>query len=97
MNKNDFKTEMIKREIRNSDGYEYTYELTATRSKKVASYRIPLYSIKVSMKGDGVNSEHELKDIFADGGKAALFFDELVENLATPLDLPYILEDKIMV
>ena len=35
-------------------------------------------------------------EIFADIGKAITFFDEIVDNLVTPIDLPYILEDRIL-
>ena len=32
---------------------------------------------------------------FADAGKAILFYEKLVKNLATPIDLAYIIEDEI--
>lgn len=86
---------IIKDVTRISDGITYRYVLTASKSLKVASFNIPLYSISVFMTKDGACTENSLNEIFADIGKATIFFDTLVENLATPIDLPYILEDKI--
>ena len=97
MKQNDICKEIIKEETRYSDGFEYKYYLTSTKSRRVASYKLPLYSIRIEMTGGDKHTEHELKELFADAGKAITFFDELVKNLATPLDLPYILEDKIMI
>ena len=97
MKRNSGAKEIVKEEYRHSKGFEYKYCLTVKKSSKVASYNLPLYSIKVEMTADGKHTEHELTDIFADAGKAITFFDEMVENLVTPLDLPFILEDKIMI
>ena len=49
----------------------------------------------VEMDFEGNHTENSVNDVFADVGKALVFFDTLVEYLATPIDLPYILEDKI--
>ena len=35
------------------------------------------------------------RELFADVGKAISFFRKLCDNLATPLNLPYILEDEM--
>ena len=79
-----------------SDGNEYKYSLFARESANVASYRIPLYSISVKMTDSEGNETHAtVGDIFADVGKALVFYDRLVRHLATPIDLPYILEDEI--
>ena len=88
--------EIIKEEIRRSDGFEYIYRLIVRKSARVASYKLPLYSIRIELNGNGKHTEYELTDIFADGGKAVTFFQEMVDNLVTPIDLPFILEDKIM-
>lgn len=74
----------------------YRYMLTMNESRRVASYRIPLYSISVEMtKHTGEKTEAVAKDIFADIGKAVVFFDKIVQNKATPLNLYYIIEDEI--
>ena len=36
-----------------------------------------------------------VRDAFADPGRAILFFEKLVRGLATPIDLPYVLEDSM--
>lgn len=87
---------VIKREIREVDGARYTYSLIMTESNKVASYRLPLYSIEIEMTDcSGQVTNARAREIFADVGKALSFFKMLAENLATPLNLPYIVEDEI--
>ena len=44
---------------------------------------------------DGKKTEATAKDLFADVGKALVFYDRMVQNLATPIDLPYIIEDEL--
>ena len=88
---------IIRREECREDGYTYSYELIMKESGRVASYRIPLYSVRVKMTDrDGIESESEIKDAFADAGRAIVFFEKVVRNLATPIDLAYILEDEIV-
>ena len=85
----------IRTEKRKKDGIDYTYRLIMTESSSVASYRIPLYSVSVNMiMNDGSETDASAKDLFADAGKAIDFFEKLVDNLATPIDLPYIIEDE---
>ena len=96
------KSNIIKKILRNnkvtSDGFEYVYTLFENESDKVASYRLSLYSIKIEMTdSDGKYSYAEVNDVFCDVGKAILFYEMLIKNLATPIDLPYILEDKISI
>ena len=89
-------TSSVIREVRREDGgAKYLYRLRVTRSNRVASYHIPLYSVDVEMDYEGKHTESSVNDVFADVGKALVFFNTLVEYLATPIDLPYILEDKI--
>lgn len=95
MKRTDSSSEIIRDEERIDDGLIYRYRLIRTRSLKVASYQMPLYSIEVQLTKDGAISENSLCEVFSDLGKALVFFDKLVDNLATPIDLPYILEDKI--
>lgn len=87
---------VIRKETVQSEGAEYNYTLLMSESRKVSSYRIPLYSILVEMTDESGNrTDAGLKDVFADVGKALVFYDKLVSNLATPLNLPYILEDEL--
>ena len=81
-----------------ADGISYTYTLSVSTSKRVASFRLPLYTIGVRMRcADGEVTEADTGAIFADIGKALTFYNTLVENYATPIDLHYILEDRITV
>lgn len=74
----------------------YRYTLTVSESKRVASYRLPLYSIGIEMTTfEGKRTEVVARDIFADIGKAVVFYDKMVESRATPLNLHYIIEDEI--
>ena len=92
---NNTKSSIIKEVFREAGGAKYLYRLRVKESARVASYKIPLYSIDVKMDYEGKHTENSVNDVFADVGKALVFFDTLVEYLATPIDLPYILEDKI--
>jgi len=90
------KDTVIRREERSDGENKYLYELTVSESKSTASYRLPLYSIRVSMTmADGERSSAKAKKAFADAGKAILFYEKVVRNLATPIDLAYIMEDGI--
>ena len=87
---------IIRNEERHDEKNSYRYELLMSRGSDVASFRIPLYSIKVSMTdSEGNDTSAEVSDVFADAGKAILFYEKIVRNLATPIDLAYILEDEI--
>ena len=87
---------VIRREERSDGENSYSYELIMKESMRTASYRIPLYSIRVGMTNSvGAYTCADVKDAFADAGKAILFFEKVVRNLATPIDLTYILEDEI--
>ena len=87
---------LIKNELREIDGATYSYSLIMKESKNVASYRLPLYSIEIEMTDkDGNVTNARARELFADVGKAISFFRKLCENLATPLNLPYILEDEM--
>ena len=95
MNKSDIET-VIKSESVTKDGAIYSYTLLMNESTKVASYRIPLYSVAIEMTdNEGKKTNAHSPDLFADVGKALVFFRKLVDNLATPLNLPYILEDEM--
>ncbi len=96
MKRNEIKETVIKQEKRNVEGSVYDYSLIMSESTGVASYRLPLYSIQIEMTDtEGNTTEAISRDLFADVGKAIVFFRRLVDNLATPLNLPYILEDEM--
>ena len=96
--RNQIKTNdtVIRREQRESDGNKYTYLLTMHESLSTVSYGIPLYSVNIEMiDSEGHETAATVGDVFADAGKAIVFFEKLVRNLATPIDLAYILEDSL--
>ncbi|HBJ18518.1 MAG TPA: hypothetical protein DDY70_02060 [Clostridiales bacterium] len=87
--------QIIRTEMCDAEGYRYTYDLLTRESRATASYRLPLYSVRVTLvTPEGKETTAELSDVFADPGRAILFFDHIRENLATPIDLPYIFEDE---
>ncbi len=87
---------LIKEEARTLDGVEYNYKLTVSISEVVASYKLPLYSVEVTMKDtDGNLTKATCLDAFADIGKALVFFDKMVRYTVTPVDLAYVYEDEL--
>lgn len=87
---------LIRREVRSEGAYVYTYELIASESRRTASYKITLYGIRVAMTDiEGATTSADIKEAFADSGRAILFFEKLVRNLCTPIDLAYIHEDEL--
>ena len=88
---------IIKEDIREYDGAVFLYRLTEGYPKKIGRLTIPLYSIYIEMSKNGECSKSSVNEVFADVGKALSFYNSLLENLATPIDLHYILEDKITV
>ncbi len=91
----EIKEILMKNERVARDGATYDYSLYVRESSKVASYRIPLYSVSVKMiDSEGKETYAEARDAFSDVGKALVFYERIVEYLATPLNLPYILEDE---
>ena len=94
--KNKLYEKLIRKVEREADGFSYTYELTCREANEVAAFRLPLYSIHISLcDPDGYHRQSTAKDVFANLGKAESFFDKIVKNLATPIDLMYVLEDEI--
>lgn len=88
---------VIRREERHDDNNQYLYELLMRKGSNVADYKLPLYSIRVYMKdADGNGSTADARDAFSDSKKAISFFEKIVKNLATPLDLAYIVEDELL-
>jgi hypothetical protein len=91
------KCKTVRTEVRESEGIEYRYELTERENTSVAGYGLPLYSVAVMMefKDSGKRSHGRTTELFSDVKKALRFFDKLVSNLATPIDLAYIVEDEL--
>lgn len=87
--------QVLRNDVKVEDGIIYEYFLLSGESSRVASFKIPLYSITVKMTKDGETTEGSIVEVFADLGKATVFYEKLVANLATPIDLTYILEDRI--
>ncbi len=87
---------LIRTDYREDDGNKYTYKLLMRENTKTASFKIPLYSIKLNMTdSDGCETSAGVCDLFADLEKAVRFYERLVKHLATPIDLRYIVEDEI--
>ena len=49
---------VIRKDIMEEDGNQYIYELTLRQGAKTANYKIPLYSIKVSMNTSEIGRAH---------------------------------------
>ncbi len=83
-------------EKRALDGILYTYRLILHTDRKYSSFGLPLYSVEVEM--EDIKSKKascaKTRELFSEGEKAKAFFDKLVRNLATPIDLAYIVEDE---
>ena len=87
---------LLRKEEAMEDGNHYSYELTVREGNCTADWRLPLYSIKVNMTDVyGQRREADAKDVFSSKEKAMTFFDKIVKNLATPIDLAYIVEDEM--
>ena len=87
---------IIRSEKRCVEGDTYEYKLTVSEGSSTSNYRILLYSIEVDFHGaDGNSTNGRINEAFADPGRAIIFYERLVNNLATPVDLPYVLEDSI--
>ena len=97
MTPNELATEgIIRKETIHDEENSYTYILSRKESSMVASFRMPLYSIRVEMTDfEGEDSYFELRDTFASEEKALRFFNKLKENLATPINCPYVFEDEL--
>ena len=97
MNTTEEKTACVRCERRQSEGNEYEYTLTVRESNMTASFRLPLYSVQVAMTTeDGTRREARLTDAFLSQKMAFAFFNRIVENLATPIDLPFVYEDEMV-
>ena len=97
MKKNLCETLIIK-ETKSDGENKYYYELIERIGETTADWRLPLYTVRVTMTGNsGPERCYEAKNLFSNKREAIEFFDMIVRNLATPIDLPYILEDENVV
>ncbi len=88
--------EIIRCESIEDSEEQYTYLLIKRESELVSSFRLPLYSIRIELTDAyGEISHCEISNVFASERKALRFFDRLVDNLATPMNLPYAFEDAL--
>ena len=89
------KNTLIRREFVENEDVLYKYELLMNeRQRGTNCARLYFISVEMTLV-DGSVTYSETGEIFADVGKAIAFFDRMVKNLATPIDLPYVLEDEI--
>lgn len=86
----------IMEETRMLDGIIYTYRLLLNDRLKYSSFGLPLYSVEVDMENVkcGKTTTARSGELFSEEKKALAFFEKLVRNLATPIDLAYIVEDE---
>ena len=96
MNRTEERRSCVRCEHRNADGIEYEYILSVRESERLASFRLPLYSVRVVMTdANGERRDAELTDAFLSPTAAFSFFNRIVDNLATPIDLPFVFEDEM--
>ena len=89
--------ETVIREERIHEGIKYTYELMRCVGERTHNWRLPLYSIRIAMVDvDGRESHGEARDLFRDKKSATRFFNRLVKELCTPIDLRYVVEDELI-
>lgn len=90
------KEEVVRRECVSDGENQYTYLLIKRESELVCSFRLPLYSIRVELiRASGEASHCEISNVFASETKAERFFDGLIKSQATPMNLPYVMEDAL--
>ena len=77
------------------EGCFYKYRLSVKYGRGELGCRTPLYSISVELIDEvGKKTSASLRETFSDLDSANCFFNKLFENLATPIDLPYVFEDE---
>lgn len=87
MNRTKERTVTVKSDKRCDGGYEYSYSLLLSKNGE--------YSINIRLNFEGERkSEASTSGIFVDAEKAIKFYDKLLRNLATPIDLAYVVEDE---
>lgn len=94
--KEEIKGEIIRRNSIRDGKEQYTYFLIKRESEISVGLRLSLYSIRVELEEEDCEISHcEISNVFVNERKALSFFDRLVRNLATPINLPYAIEDAL--
>ena len=88
-------TSIIRTETVMNDQTTYTYKLIRHTEKEKSSFSIELYEICVEMKEGENHIFYKTGGIFTSIDKAMTFLTKLKENMATPRNIPYILEDSL--
>ena len=87
---------LIRKETVKNDGNVYEYMLYLNESERFSSFRLPLYSIEIKLTlSDGTVSNYMSEDLFSDFNEAVNFYERLIKNLATPMNLPYVIADSL--
>ena len=90
------KKTLIRREVRQSGGEVYEYELFVRKSEEMASFHLPLYSVGIKLTEDGERTGNALiDDAFSSAEKAICFFNGLVESLTPPSSLAFLLDEAL--
>lgn len=85
---------IIKRHSVTENGIAYRYELILFEGTATASFGIDLYGISAELEASGSLTSYRTGGLFSDKEKALRFFDMITQKLATPIDIPYIIEDS---
>ena len=86
----------IRREQRINDGFVYNYELIMHKSKAEEAVRYSM-SAELLREDGAVITRAQTGAVFLSEEKAIRFFEKAKDNLATPKNLPYLLEDSIVI
>ena len=71
-----------------------SYKFSLLEDHKLGS-EYPLYTVTIEMRGeDGVTTAATAKNVFEGTSRAISFYEKMVRNLATPIDLAYAVEDE---
>lgn len=86
----------VRDEVRVDGDTVYSYSLTQDERELNLGFGFPLYSIYIKMHDTltGKTTDASAEELFASEEKALRFFEKLVRNLATPIDLAYVVEDE---
>ena len=77
--------------LREKDGIKYSYVL---KLDDEATEPSP-HTVEIAMKSnDGIINTFASRRLCADKARVSALFDRLVENLATPINLPYVIADE---
>ena len=85
---------VIRKESITENGAAYRYELILSEGCDTASFGIKLYEIKAEAEIDGFRTAYRSGGLFSSEEKAFRFFNKIIEKRATPLSIPYIIEDS---